>query len=309
MENKLTIFLISHNRPQDAIKALKSILAQNDQRFNLIISDNSSNQELTELISATYPHIQYRKRDSALTALAHFNLCISEVESDYFSLFHDDDLMLPNYVSSFWSAQNQFPNAIAYGGNALVEKNENVIGVSFKAAADYEAINYPDDLAAKYFSRHQLGVAPFPSYVYRRSDDCSLMFDVHAGKYSDVQSLLQLADCGSFVWIKEPMMVYRLHGSNDSNVESFGDRLKFLTFLKRNGQIVSALTLVNYRRFLYKKYLYRNSGVAVKYRLNFIRRFLVYSQWSPEFIKANLAALLKKISIKSQIIFGQWIGK
>ena len=308
MENKLTIFLISHNRPQDAIRAVQSILAQNDQRFNLIISDNSSNQELTELISASYPHIQYRKRDSELTALAHFNLCISEVESDYFSLFHDDDLMLPNYVSSFWSAQNQFPNAIAYGGNAFVEKNDHVIGVSFKAAADYEAINCPDDLAAKYFSRHQLGIAPFPSYVYRRSDACSLMFDLHAGKYSDVQSLLQLADCGSFVWIKEPMMVYRLHGSNDSNVESFGDRLKFLAFLKRKRQALSPMTLLNYRRFIYKKYLFSGSSFKTEKRQKRIRRFLMYCEWSPSFIEANFKALIKKISTKAQINLKQWIA-
>jgi len=308
LENKLTIFLISHNRPQDAIRAVRSILAQSDQRFNLIISDNSSNQELTELISATYPHVQYRKRDSALTALAHFNLCISEVESDYFSLFHDDDLMLPNYVSSFWLAQNQFPNAIAYGGNALVEKNDHVIGVSFKAAADYEAINYPDDLAAKYFSRHQLGIAPFPSYVYRRSDACSLMFDLHAGKYSDVQSLLGLADCGSFVWIKEPMMVYRLHGSNDSNVESFGDRLKFLAFLKRNGRALSPMTLLNYRRFIYKKYLLSGSSFKVEKRQKRIRRFLRDCEWSPGFIEANFMALIKKISTKAQINLKRWIA-
>ncbi len=308
MKNKLTIFLISHNRPQDAIRAVKSILAQNDQRFNLIISDNSSNQELTELISATYPHIQYRKRDSALTSLAHFNLCISEVESDYFSLFHDDDLMLPNYVSTFWSAQNQFPNAIAYGGNAMVEQNDHVIGVSFKTAADYEVINCADDLAAKYFSRHQLGISPFPSYVYRRSDSCRLMFDLDAGKYSDVQSLLQLADCGSFVWIKEPMMVYRMHGSNDSNVESFGDRLKFLAFLKRKGQTLSPIILLNYRRFIYKKYLSSRSAPKAEKRKKCIRRFLMYCEWSPSFIEANLIAFIKKINTKVQITLNRWIG-
>lgn len=305
----LTLFLVTHNRPHDAIRAINSILGQDNPRFDLVVSDNSNNCVLSELITAGYPNVEYRKRDSALTALEHFNLCISEVRSEYFSLFHDDDLMLPNYVSSFWLAQNQFPKAVAFGGNALVEQNDHVIGVAFKATTDYEVINCPDDLAAKYFSRHQLGISPFPSYVYRRSDVCKLVFDPHAGKYSDVQSLLQLVNCAPFVWITEPMMIYRVHSSNDSNTESFGDRLKFLAFLKRDGQIVSALTLVNYRRFLYKKYLSRNLGVVVEKRLNFIRRFLVYSQWSPGFVKDNLVALIKKISIKSQVIFGQWIGK
>ena len=304
----LTLFLVTHNRPHDAIRAINSILGQDNPRFDLVVSDNSSNRELAELITADYPNVEYRKRDSALTALEHFNLCISEVKSEYFSLFHDDDLMLPNYVSSFWLAQRQFPKAIAFGGNALIEHNDHVIGVAFKAAADYEVINCPDELAAKYFSPHQLGISPFPSYIYRRSDVCRLAFDLHAGKYSDVQSLLQLVDCDPFVWIKEPMMVYRLHGSNDSNTESFGDRLKFLAFLKHDGQIVSTLTLLNYRRFLYKKYLSRMARSAVEKRKKLIKHFLACSHWSPSFIKANLLALIKKIGIKSQIAFSRKIG-
>jgi glycosyltransferase involved in cell wall biosynthesis len=308
IEKTLTIFLLTHNRPNDAILAIKSILQQSNNHFRLIVSDNSDSDEMTGLIQSLPAKVEYRKRPSNLTVFEHLNTCISEVTTSFYTLFHDDDLMLPNYVSSFWSAQNQFPNAIAYGGNALVEKNDHVIGVSFKAAADCEVINCPDDLAAKYFSRHQLGIAPFPSYIYRRSDACSLMFELHAGKYSDVQSLLQLADCGSFVWIKEPMMVYRLHGSNDSNVESFGDRLKFLAFLKRKGRALSPITLLNYRRFIYKKYLLSGSSFKAEKRQKRIRRFLAYCEWSPGFIEANFMALIKKISTKAQINLKRWIA-
>lgn len=304
----LTIFLVTHNRPHDAVRAIESILRQENPKFQLIISDNSNNDELTELIAENYPEIEYRKRDSLITALEHFNLCISEVQSEYFSLFHDDDLMLSNYVSAFWLAQRRFPRAIAFGGNALVEQNNCVIGEAFKASSDYELINCSDDLAAKYFSRHQLGISPFPSYIYRRSDACSLEFDVHAGKYSDVQSLLQLADCGLFVWIKEPMMVYRIHGSNDSYIESFGDRLKFLAFLKHKRKSYSALTLLNYRRFLYKKYLSVSASSAFGKRKKFIRYFLVYSQFTPNFIAINLLALIKKIGVKIKVLFIQKIN-
>ncbi len=305
----LTLFLVTHNRPHDAIRAINSILGQDNPRFDLVVSDNSSNMELAELIDVDHPNIEYRKRNSALTALEHFNLCISEVKSEYFALFHDDDLMLPNYVSSFWAAQNQFPNAIAYGGNAFIERNDHVIGVSFKATTDYEVINCPDELAAKYFSRHQLGISPFSSYVYRRSDACGLMFDVHSGKYSDVQTLLQLSNYGPFVWIKEPVMIYRFHGSNDSNKESFGDRLKFLVFLKSRKLAFSPITLLNYRRFLYKKYLSKALNVTSQKRLKRIRNFLLYSQLSPSFIKVNLLALIKKTRIKVQAIFDLKISR
>ena len=70
----LTIFLVTHNRLHDAIRAIGSILNQKNQIFDLVVSDNSSNNEFAMLIAEDHPNVEYRKPDSALTSFtAHTN--------------------------------------------------------------------------------------------------------------------------------------------------------------------------------------------------------------------------------------------
>lgn len=108
----LDIYLLTHNRPAQAIEAIKSVLSQADSRFRLVVSDNSDNDDLRRLIEDT-KSLAYIKRPAALSGIDHGNLVLSEISNgasdSYFTLFHDDDLMLPNYVESFWRAWNSFP--------------------------------------------------------------------------------------------------------------------------------------------------------------------------------------------------------
>lgn len=300
-EKSLTIFLLTHNRPKDAWLAVTSILQQKDNRFKLIVSDNSELDDMGLQLQSLPTRVEYRKRPSNLTAFEHFNLCISEVTTDFYALFHDDDLMLPNFVGAFWRAHEIFPNAIAYGGNALIERGSQVCGQSFLAFDSYQVLTTFSDLAAKYFSRHQLGISPFPSYVYRRFDSQALEFDLCSGKYGDVQWLLKLIQLGKLVWSSEPVMIYRLHGENDSNTESFRDRMRFLGFLKGIQKEVVGLSLVSYRRFLYRKFLAGRFKASNAKRQELIEKYLVYSQWNPSYIKDNFRLLRIKISTKIKL--------
>lgn len=302
-EQTLTIFLLTHNRIKDAMLAVASILQQSDTRFKLIVSDSSECNDMLSELQALPVKVEYRKRSSYLTAFEHFNLCISEVTTDFYALFHDDDLMLPNYVGEFWFAKELFPDAIAYAGNALIERNGRVCEKSILASDAYQELTVFSDLAIKYFSRHQLGIAPFPSYVYRKIDLGHLEFNLGSGKYGDVQWLLQLIQHGKVIWSSKPVMIYRLHENNDSKTESIRDRFRFLGYLKGVKKDVLGMTLVNYRRFLYKKILARGCGLSKKSRNRLIKKYLIYSEYKPSFIKQNFKLLFEKISIKVKIAF------
>lgn len=237
------------------------MLDQVNSNFDLIVSDNSDSDGLGSLIQSKIQNhpllsrVIYVKRPQVLPALEHVNLCIDEVTSDYFCLFHDDDLMLPDFTAKFFEAQNLFSEAVAFGANAIAEKN-GVRGKNFfQSAGVYTVGITPKILAARYFSRHQLGVAPFPSYVYKKSAIQSLYVNPSLGKYGDVTWLLSVASRGELIWINQPLMIYRLHDGNDSLTESRRDRLKFLAFIKRNIDQFGLGLLSDYRFFVYKKNL------------------------------------------------------
>jgi len=253
---------MTYNRPIQAMEALRSILSQSNQAFNLIVSDNSSDFRFKDVFhnamsaDPRFASVKYIKREIVYSAIDHWNKCLSEISSDYFCLFHDDDLMLENFVNDFWVAQNKFPQAIAFGCNAILrtlgESDKNY----YKSTKSYVRIIDPKELFTKYFSRHQLGVAPFPSYIYKHKNLGDLKFDFSVGgKYCDVTWLLELCKFGEIIWINKLMMVYYMHAENYGVTESRLDRLSFLAYIKKNKNIFGRGLLSDYRFFLYKKNL------------------------------------------------------
>lgn len=244
----LTIFILCHNRPDYARQAISSVLGQTFQAFTLIVSDNSSNDEVERMVKNEFPEVHYIRRTPMLKALEHFNHCIAEAESDYFCLFHDDDVMSSDFVEVMEECRRAYPAAIAFGCNAKLEKFGKLEPrTSFRSLRKYELIYTSRNLARRYFARAQSGFAPFPCYVYNRLLVGDQRLPVDGGKYADVVWLLTLARKGAIVWINKSLMTYRLHESNDSNIESLQDRLRLLGFLKKNRAEFGADVLNDYR--------------------------------------------------------------
>jgi glycosyltransferase involved in cell wall biosynthesis len=297
----LSLYLICHNRVDKARKAIISILSQTDSSFNFIVSDNSSNDDLERLMSIEFPTIFYVKRSPTLSAIAHFNCCISEMYSGYFCLFHDDDIMHSHFVSEMKKMITYYPEAIAIGCNARVEKFDVILKKpSFNSIRDHVLINHPTNLARRYFSRSQSGIAPFPSYVYNKKLVNTERIPVNGGKYTDVTWLLNIARRGTIVWTRQALMTYRLHETNDGNVESRSDRLTFLAYLKTNRKKLGEEILQDYRcSFIYKKIIKENMAIYNN-RLVLANKFLNTYRYSRYFRLSTYSALFSRLIIKTK---------
>lgn len=296
----LGIFILCHNRPEDARLAIRSVLAQSDPDFKLTVSDNSSNDEVQTMVKAEFPSVHYVRRLPMLPAMQHFNRCVDEVTSDYFCLFHDDDLMGPQYVQEMKRVAAAYPRAIALGCNAVIEVfGKPQAAPSFLARKDYEAIASAQELAARYFSRSQSGIAPFPGYVYNTRLVAAQRFLTDGGKYADVTWLLELARRAFVVWIRQPLMTYRMHSGNDGNTESRRDRLRFLAYLKRNRSWLGEGILQDYRcSFVYKTLLKGTDTGRVTRRRVAARKFLALYRWARYARSATYKALLERALVK-----------
>ncbi len=292
---------MTHNRPHQAVEAVQSILSQANDQFELVISDNSDTDQLQHLLGDC-KGFTYIKRPKVLSAIDHGNVVLSEIltntRCNYFTLFHDDDLMLPNYVAEFWKAQIFFPEVVAFGSNAIIQRHGVGGRFSFKAARPYVGPFSPNDLLRRYFSHHQMGIAPLPSYIYKTSALNDLRFDTTGGKYSDVQWLSQWCAKGALMWIAEPMMIYRLHDTNDGNFESRHGRLRFMVYIKRSYEMFSPEILSDYRNFLYKKLLPSLKEKNYKKRHHLLSKFITAHRYQRLFRFSFYQALTKKISTK-----------
>ncbi len=295
----LTIYLLCHNRPDEARQAILTALVQSDRAFNLIVSDNSSDDKVEKSVREEFLDITYVRRPHMLKAFEHFNCCISEAKSDYFCLFHDDDLLVPDFVAEMKKLIKNYPNAIAFGCNSFMEEfGQLTSNLFFKSARRVDVIKNARALAIRYFARSQSGIAPFPGYIYNRKLIGDIRFPVEGGKYADVTWLLSLANQGHIVWLNQALMTYRLHTGNDSNAESRCDRLSFLAYLKKNRIIFGDEILQDYRcSFIYKTIRREDCQLTPK-RNALACRFLNHYQWSRYARLSTYLALARRGFIK-----------
>lgn len=295
----LSIFVLCHNRPDDARRAIQSVLEQSDPGYALTVSDNSSNEDVEHMVHEHFPTVNYIRRRPMLAALEHFNHCIAEAGGTHFCLFHDDDLMGPDFVREVKAAIKAYPDAVSIGCNARIESGGSLqVRPSFLSPHTYELISSTSDLAARYFSRYQSGIAPFPGYVYQRVLVGQIRFLPDEGKYSDVTWLLRLAEIGRTVWIRRPLMTYRLHGGNDGSVELRRDRLRFLAYLKRNRRKLGEGLLQDYRcSFIYKP-VAKSSTQGWKLRIATAKRFLSRYRWMRYTRLDTYRALGRRVIVK-----------
>ena len=125
---KVSIGMPVYNGAKTIEKAINSILAQTFQNFELIISDNASNDE-TENICRKFvskdPRIRYMRQNKNIGAIANFNFLISEATEKYFMWAASDDWLSPEFVEVNVSALERNKKFVASTSPNCHEGEEN----------------------------------------------------------------------------------------------------------------------------------------------------------------------------------------
>lgn len=239
MSPKVQVILMSRNRPDYICKSVESILAQTYANIDFFISDNSTEPAVESLIRQKYPSVQYVRRGSALTMTEHWSLIISEVNSEYFMMFHDDDEMKPECVDLLVSALINNPRAVACAGNAHIIQNatltsklhNNILAKSITFETIY-------DFGLRYFNSQLGGVNPFPGYLYRTSALKKVDLKIRqAGKHTDVAILFKAILSGPIIWLSDVTMNYRVHKNNISVGIDILSLVKLVKFYRKIGLV------------------------------------------------------------------------
>ena len=197
---KFQIVILSRDRPEYLKQAIDSVLNQNKGLvdFELVVSDNSEKKEVGKMISENYQSTDFRLlvRNPTLSSREHLKIVISELSSEYAVLFHDDDVMHPDYVknmSLFLVNINQAVSAV--GCNAFIFK-KNILKCA-QQMHDFESVklfNSQSDFLSQYLFGMG-GKAPFPSYIYNTKFLKKISItSLPCGKHGDVTLLSSLLD-------------------------------------------------------------------------------------------------------------------
>lgn len=122
-EPLVTTIIPTYRRPQMLRRAIRSVLNQTFPHFQLCIYDNASGDETPKVVeefARRDPRVKYFCHPQNIGAIPNFNYGIRQVHTPFFSLFSDDDILLPDFYRTTLAGFEKYPDAIFSAGATLV---------------------------------------------------------------------------------------------------------------------------------------------------------------------------------------------
>lgn len=244
--------MLTHNRTEYVLQAIQSVLDQDCDDFKFVVSDNSDDLSTYELLNKNglLSRLDYRRRDSSSRSVDHFNLNLSEVETRYFIILHDDDVLCPDMVSTLYAAIVDSKSCVSVACNAYyLFDNRMTRHKILKIGTDIE-FSTKRDFIKRYL---EFSVAPMPAYIYDKSLMEGIRFTVDVGKYSDTLFYLSLLERGHILWLSRSCLNYRIHrGQDTANVDYLSQQRLMNVFRAEGSYSGNDPLFVHYRNvYLY----------------------------------------------------------
>jgi glycosyltransferase involved in cell wall biosynthesis len=226
---RVSLGLPVYNGEKYLEKTMDSILAQTYQDFELVISDNGSNdrtQQICENYARKDKRVKYHRNAKNIGIAPNFNKAFELASGEYFKWADYDDILAPEFVAKCVQALDRYPDvAIAFPKTRFIDENENFLN-------DFEP---PDDACSpKAYIRFKSLILD-PDHIVSQASGLMraeiLKKSVLNGSYpcSDEVLLAHLSLLGGFYEIPEYLFFYRLHARQSTKgvLASERSRVKF----------------------------------------------------------------------------------
>ena len=215
----------TYNRPDFLERAIRSCLAQTFQDFEIIVTDNSTNDSSEKRIARLNdPRIRYFKNEKNLGPCGNSNRAVSLVKGKYLKFLMDDDLIKPRCLELMVSALENNPRAgIAMAPMEIIDENGKRIFPRFYVFRKMQyryRYRVGDGLvdkrtATKEFLTHDYFCC-VPSGVMMRTECFQRfgLFDEAADFAGDLDKLMQIATAYDLYYIDQVLSSWRLLANN-----------------------------------------------------------------------------------------------
>lgn len=249
----LSVCIPTYNGEAFLREAIQSVLNQSFRNFELLlVDDGSTDATLTIARSFADPRIRVFENAERLGIPGNWNRCLALAQGEFFCLFHQDDVMLPENLARKVAVLTADPT-ISFVHSA----------VEFLVETDGQSppTNWVEDAiedfvveGETYFRRLLFGNRICaPSVIVRRDKLLQLgEFDIQLGFACDYAMWLKLCVEGRVAFCSQPLLLYRWHGKNASHAYRFergvdevlnARRQALCYYLQRTGRREDASTL------------------------------------------------------------------
>lgn len=199
-------------------QAIESILSQTYKDVEIIVVDDGSTDN-TERVVRSYENIHYICQDNSGPSAAR-NKGMAASEGDYIAFLDSDDLYKENKLEEQVKTFEQNKDVdIVYNDCIAVDKDLNYINTLISEGV-YE--NEKDFLCMLLFRQ----IVPVPASIMLRRK-CFEEGCVYSERYKhteDYEYIIRLAQKYKFMYIPEPLYIYRRHENNLTNAHKIQEK-------------------------------------------------------------------------------------
>jgi glycosyltransferase involved in cell wall biosynthesis len=221
----LDIMLPFYGRMDHMHEAVRSVLAQTDDRWRLVIIDDAyPDESLGEWVAALADQrIEYRRNPANLGILANFQLCIDLATAEHLVIMGCDDIMLPGYVEHIHSMIEKDPDAAFYhAGSQIIDADSQVVRTLVDTAKAYYR---PRTSVQISIGGEQLAVTlmrgvwtNFPAIAWKREVIAEIGFDARFVTVQDIALMVDILARGYHLALDETVVFqYRRHATSVSS--------------------------------------------------------------------------------------------
>jgi glycosyltransferase involved in cell wall biosynthesis len=216
---KLTISVLTYNRPHYLTKMLDSIMRQTYHDFYVKIYDNGSTDNTEEVIQpylkdTRFSYYKFQQNSPENGCISPFYQC----DTEYFIWAHDDDIMLPDMIKEelFILENNKDIGLVTVNSNYIDEQ-----GNIFKHSI-YTGMSTNDLVIQKqgYFNLFITGknIICCPAVIYRMSimRKYNIFFHPEYGGACDIFQWMEINQYCNIYYIGKTLFNYRIHKNQAS---------------------------------------------------------------------------------------------
>ncbi|MCU1321236.1 MAG: glycosyl transferase [Acidobacteriaceae bacterium] len=127
-EPLVSVVVSSYNRPLMLQTALRSVLGQSYSNLEIIVQDDSTNDECGQVVlDLADPRIRYTRNQPALGTISNLRAGYRKCTGKYFSTLNDDDVYGPDYIATvIQPLESDVRYVLAFADHYIIDQQGNV---------------------------------------------------------------------------------------------------------------------------------------------------------------------------------------
>lgn len=259
MSNKLLqVFIPTRNRPNFLKDSLESVANQDFPNLDITILDNCSDNPKKNRKLAEYYGAKYVLNKRNLGIIGNWNKAVDMCRAKYISIFHDDDVMLPDFLKLSVTMLEKHPDTgFCFSSTIKVDTNLKEIGpwsLYSPVRSKISGKKYIDDTLSNGCC---LSIAPSIVYRLNAFKKTGLFESRICYNSFDLNLILRIAMHYNVCYVNTPGVLYRIHKKQMSQTYWWSED-------KAKGRLATMLELQNANTFFLQDNLIRNKAFYLK---------------------------------------------